>query len=201
MKNRILTLAAIAVTGLAVTGCETTGPATNQVQDGSRMGIDDTKSSADVIAAQIAADLETRLLPKLDEQYTYDMYIAPFRNLDSRTSTSEFDLVMRRIRRSLMNNETFLNKFNVFEAPRRMVQIAAAQQVGSSDSNPFEDQDDIFLGRDTHPNYVLVLAGTATPIRRPDGALYDVEVNITRVGNGEILYIGDFSVQYGNGAQ
>ena len=198
--RRPLLAAALAPVLLAI-GCQTAGPPTSQVQYADQPTIDDQVMSAEQIAGQIAGDLNSRLLPMLDERYTYDLYIAPFRNLDRRTATSEYDLVMRRIRRGLMTNPTFMDTFQVFEAPARMADIAAAQQVGQSSGNPFADNDSLFQGRDTDPNYVLVLAGTATPIRRADGALYDIEVNVTRVGDGQILYIGSFDVQYGRGAK
>lgn len=201
MATRITRCAAMLSAALIVVGCASTGPSTSQVEYGDRPTIEDQVMSAEQIAAQIAGDLDSRLLPLLDERYSYDLYIAPFRNLDTRTSTREYDLVMRRIRRALMTNPTFMNTFQIFEAPARMVDIAAAQEVNSGTTNPFSDQEGLFQGRDTDANYVLVLAGTATPIRRQDGALYDIEVNVTRVGDGRILYIGDFSVQYGRGAQ
>lgn len=196
--RRTLISAPLAVAAIGfVVGCQTTGPPTAQVEFGDRPTIDDQVMSAEQIAAQIASDLDTRLLPLLDERYTYDMYIAPFRNLDPRTSTSEYDLVMRRIRRGLMTNPTFMDTFELFEAPARMADIAAAQRVAGTTIN----EGSVFEGRGTDPNYILVLSGTATPIRRADGALYDLEVNVTRLSDGRILYVGDYAVQYGRGAQ
>ena len=195
-----LSIALAATTLLALGACQTAGPPTSQVQHGDRPTIDDQVASAEQIAEQFAGDLATEILPQLDDRYTYDLYIAPFRNLDPRTSTTEFDLTMRRIRRGLMKNPTFRNTFNIKENPARMEQIAAAQQTSSS-TNPFADNASLFQGSGTDPNYILVLAGTFTPIRRADGAFYDVEVNVSRVSDGQIFYIGDFSVQYGRGAQ
>ncbi|GEM_PF-4835565 len=181
----------------AVAGCSNPGPPTYPVATAPSPTIDDQLRSADEIASQIARDLRSDLLPRLDRNVgKYDLYIAPFRNLDSRTSTSEYDLTMRRIRRSLMDNGTFTDTFDIYEAPRRMVEIAEAQRA-----RPQDFTEELFEGRDTPPSRVLVLAGTATPIRRPDGAYYDLEVNVTRVSDGRILYIGEFGVQYGVGAQ
>lgn len=193
-----LSVAALAVGGLALAGCQSNpGPDTYQVSSAPQPTIDDQLRSADEIASQIARDLDSELIPRLDVAAgRYDLYIAPFRNLDPLTATSEYDLTMRRIRRSLMTNDTFTDTFDVFEAPQRMVEIAEAQRAV-----PRDFQRELFQGRDTPPDRVLMLSGTATPLRRPDGAYYDLEVAVTRLADGQLLYIGEFGVQYGRGAQ
>jgi hypothetical protein len=140
------------------------GPRTDPLSPTPQIRIDDQIAAADAVASQIARDLNTELLPRLESDAVHDLYIAEFRNLDPRTSTDEFDLLMRRIRRDLMQSDTFTDAFDVFEAPARMADIARAQTAGSGLGTTARD---LFTGRETPPQRILVLSGTFTPIQSP----------------------------------
>ena len=196
----VLLSAAAVWSACSLTACQATSAGTQPRPEARNQPIDDTLRSADQLAVAIAANLNDVLVPQLDPTYRYDLYIAPFRNLDPRTSTSEFDLVMRMVLRELLSVPGFRDTFRVLEAPARMQSIANAQRVGGSENNPFADEPDLFTGANTNPDYVMLLSGTFSPIRRPDGVYYDTEVSVTRLSNGEILLTEAFGVQFGSGA-
>jgi hypothetical protein len=198
--GRVVAVVLMITGGVMLSGCQPTSAGTAPRPEARNQPIDDTLRSADALASAIAGNLNSRLVPQLDERYRYDLYIAPFRNLDPRTSTTEFDLVMRMVRRELMNNPTFRETFRVLEAPARMQSIAQAQRTGGASNNPFADDPSLFEGANTNPEYVMLLSGTFTPIRRADGVYYDTEISVTRLSNGEILLTEAFGVQFGRGA-
>ncbi len=189
----LLAGAMLATVAVMMSGCNSPKPAgTAPDWNEGQLPIDDLRTAAEDISAQIARDLDEELLPALDDDVRYDLYIAPFANNDPRTSTEDWNLIVRQIRRNLMRNERVSNAFAMFEAPSRMLDIVRSGAVDGGGA--------LFEGRDTDPQYVLVLAGTGSSIRRPDGMLMDLEVSVTRVADGRIVYIGSFEEQFGRGA-